>query len=185
MRKIIYIVAAMTLVAAIGLAGAGCGIGVEAKTGTIEVRVTDAPPEYEVTSIVVTIAEEGVEVHKAGDNGDDGGWIPISINTGTFDLLLIQGVEEVLAVEAVAVGKYTQIRMNIVKVEVTYLEDGVETIVEATLPSGQLKFVRPFEVVEGESTILLLDFDADKSLTVTGNGTIIFKPVVKLSIEQE
>ena len=33
--------------------------------GRIEVRVTDAPPREEITSILVTVAENSVEVHKA------------------------------------------------------------------------------------------------------------------------
>ncbi|MFC1874857.1 hypothetical protein ACFLY3_01695, partial [Chloroflexota bacterium] len=50
---------------------------------------------------------------------------------------------------------------------------------------GELKFVHPFEIFEGETTILLLDFDADKSIVETGADKIIFKPVVKLIIEQD
>jgi len=37
-------------------------------------------------------------------------------------------------------------------------------------------------VVDGGTTIILLDFIADKSLTVTGQGKVIFKPVVKLAV---
>jgi hypothetical protein len=50
------------------------------------------------------------------------------------------------------------------------------------LPSGKLKFVRPFSIVEGQTTALLFDFDAEKSVNVTGSGKIIVKPVVKLSM---
>ncbi len=178
----------------------------ELSTGTIEIHVTDAPPREEVTSIMVTVSS--VEIHKAvaeqeqlgdGDQNQlqnqvqqgEGEWITIPIiGTNPFDLILLQkeGLEELLATEEVTLGKYTQIRMSIEMVEVTYtyLEDGEtkETTVEATLPSGKLKFVRPFEVVEDGTTILLLDFDADKSVTVTGQGKVIVKPVVKLTIQQ-
>lgn len=34
-------------------------------TGILGIRVTDAPPEYEVSAINVTVAH--IEVHKAGD----------------------------------------------------------------------------------------------------------------------
>jgi hypothetical protein len=61
--------------------------------------------------------------------------------------------------------------------------------VEATLPSGELKFVRPFDVVAEETTTLLLDFIADESVVITGatqddEAKVIFKPVVKLAIQQ-
>ena len=36
----------------------------------------------------------------------------------------------------------------------------------------------------GETTIILLDFDAEKSVTVTGAGKILVRPVVKLTVRQ-
>lgn len=159
--------------------------------GTLQIMVTDAPPEEEVTSIMVTV--ESVEVHKAAaeqeqeqqesaDNStnEEAGWLPLSILAGneTFDLLQIQGIEEVLAVTELEPGKYTQIRMTIGNVQVR-LGDG--ELQDVILPSGKLKFVRPFDIVENQTTALLFDFDAEKSVNVTGSGQIIVKPVVKLS----
>jgi hypothetical protein len=145
---------------------------------------------------MVTVSEEegeGVEAHRAVDDGE-GVWEPIDIieDNNPFDLTELEGgLQQILAMAEVPAGKYTQIRMNIAMVEVTYLKNGdtEETTVEATIPSGKLKFVRPFEVVEGETTTLLLDFIADKSVVITGASQspqpkVIFKPVVKLSIEQ-
>ena len=159
-------------------------------TGTIEVWVTDAPAGYEVTSIMVTIAEDGIRVHRAGsDNQTEGEWITIPITgaNNPFDLKQLEDVEELLGSGNMTAGKYTQIRMDIEMVEVTYLKDGEESIntVNATLPSGTLKFVRPFEVVENETTVLLLDFDAEKSVIFTGaEDRVIVRPVVKLMVSQ-
>jgi hypothetical protein len=181
-------------------------------TGTLQIMVTDAPPEEEVTSIMVTV--ESVEVHKAtaaqeqeqeqeqeggqGQNQEQeqeqlannstnnstdeaAGWLPVNILAGneTFDLLQIQGIEEVLAIAELEPGKYTQIRMTVSNVQVR-LGDG--NLTDVILPSGKLKFVRPFDIVEGQTTALLFDFDAEKSVNVTGSGQIIVKPVVKLSM---
>ncbi|MBA7684088.1 hypothetical protein ES703_92478 [subsurface metagenome] len=178
-------------------------------TGRIEVRVTDAPPREEVTSILVTVAENSVEVHKAvaeqeqeqeqigegeqnqnqeqeqqQEHQGEGVWLTLNMleDANHFDLLEIRGLEEVLAIGEVEAGKYTQIRMEVEKVEVTVGED--EVYQEAKLASGELKFVRPFDVVEGETTILLLDFDAEKSVNTTGQGQVHVKPVVKLTIQQ-
>ena len=170
---------ALVLIASLGLAS--CTSAVEAKTGTIEVRVTDAPGDVE--EIWVTVSE--VEVNKAVDDGDEE-WIPIDIVAGTFDLLLLEELELVVAVGGVEVGKYTQVRMTISEVEVKFFE--VEDLVGAKLPSGKLKFVRPFDVgialTEGATITLVLDFDAEKSFVVTGAGEVIVKPVVKLEIQQ-
>lgn len=99
----------------------------------------------------------------------------------TFDLVELkeQGLEKLLASQEIATGKYTQIRMTIKRVEVG-LERG--ELREAKLPGGELKFVRPFNVVEGQAAVLLLDFDVEESVIITGNGEISFKPVVRLAI---
>ncbi len=164
---------------------------IPAGMGTLEVRVTDAPPEYGITEIWVTVVdseEEGIAVHKAGDDGE-GVWITIPITgENPFELLSLQkeGLDALLGEADVPDGKYTQIRMTIEEVTVIF-DDGTEGGREevAKLPSGKLKFVRPFNVVDGETTILLLDFIADKSVTVTGKGDVIFKPVVKLVVSEK
>ncbi|MFC1912805.1 DUF4382 domain-containing protein [Chloroflexota bacterium] len=174
-------------------------------TGTVRINVTDAPAK-EVTSIMVTISE--VSVHLAGavqeqeqeqsEGGQvqeqeqeqqqsqqgQGGWLAIEIanDDKSFDLFDVAGIEQFLGESEVTAGKYTQIRLTIETVEVA-LGDGV--LQPATVPSGVLKFVRPFDVVDGGVTEILIDFDAEKSVTVTGAGKILVKPVVKLTVEGE
>lgn len=158
--------------------------------GTLQIMVTDAPPEEEVTSIMVTVVS--VEVHKAAaqqeqqqsatnSTDEKAGWLPLDILAGneTFDLLQIQGIEEVLAVAELEAGNYTQIRMTISNVQVRLGDGDLQDVI---LPSGKLKFIHPFDIVGGQTTALLFDFDAEKSVNVTGSGQIIVKPVVKLSV---
>ena len=75
-------------------------------------------------------------------------------------------------------GGYTQIRMTIDNVQVKLYDGDLQN---ATLPSGKLKFTHPFDIVEGQTTTLLFDFDAEKSASITGSDNIIVKPVIKLS----
>ena len=184
---IVTIVAALAVVIAL-VGGFPAPGNVQAK-GTLQIMVTDAPPEEEITSIMVTV--ESVEVHKAaaqhepeesaGNSTDEGaGWFPLAILAGneTFDLLQIQGIEEILAVSELEPGNYTQIRMTIGNVQVR-LGDG--ELQDVFVPSGTLKFIHPFSIVAGETTALLFDFDAEESINITGSGQIIVKPVVKLS----
>ncbi len=173
-------------------------------SGTIDVYVTDAPPEKNVTSVNLTISS--LEVHLAAaemeqeqeqsesgnqtqeqeqeqEGGNGGEWITINIsdNMSTFDLLKVKGIEEFFGSSEVAAGKYTQVRLIVVKAEVA-VDNGEPQ--EATIPSGELKIVRPFTVESGETTTLLIDFDAERSVIFAGSGKIQVKPVVKLSIEQ-
>ena len=181
MKRIISIIVILALLGSIGLVIASCTEAVEAGVGTLEVRVTDAPPEYDIESINVTVSQ--IDIHRAGNEEDE--WMSIEITgDSTFDLLQLQAsdLEELLAEAEVGVGEYTQVRLTLGTVDIT-MGDGSEPP-EFVLPSGELKFVHPFEIFVGETTILLLDFDADKSIVETGADKIIFKPVVKLIIEQ-
>ncbi|MFC1977557.1 DUF4382 domain-containing protein [Chloroflexota bacterium] len=160
--------------------------------GTISVYVTDAPADDEVTSIVVTLSE--VQVHmvlpeqeqSATDDqpqDDEGKWVTIDTgNDATFDLLQIEGVEQFLGESEVEAAKYTQVRLVINRVQVS-LSGG--DLTDATLPSGELKLVHPFDVMAGEAIALIIDFEADKMVTVTGAGKITIKPVVKLITRKE
>lgn len=177
-----------------------------ATQGTISVYVTDAPPREEVTSIMVTISE--IQVHRAvaeqereqhisaGDQTQEqaqeqqqtqlgeGEWITIDLsdNATTFDLLEIKGIEQYVGTREVEEGKYTQVRLVVDKVQVK-LGDG--DLQDATVPSNELKIVHPFDVLGAETTALVLDFDTDRMVTVTGANKVIVKPVIKLTVRQE
>jgi len=151
-----------------------------AEKGTIEIRVTDPPPPG-VYSANVTLAK--IEVHTASDNvsDNDSGWITIIDYEATFDLFEIIDKVNILGSDNVTAGKYTQVRADVIRVE--GLTKAMEPY-EAEVPSGTLKFVRPFNVEADRKTILTLDFDGDKSLVMTGKeGKFLFKPVVKLIVE--
>jgi hypothetical protein len=155
--------------------------------GTLEVRVTDAKNEPAVTAIDMTF--DNISVHRAGVEGDsDGEWITVAENLGrTVDLLQLSGVGELLGQDDIEAGHYTQIRVGVVKVVVTIdgsSEDvALEPTGDATIPSGELKFVQGFEVEDGETTVITIDFDisADKSLVFAG-GKWLFKPTIKLDV---
>ena len=175
--------------------------------GAIEVRVTDALPDIEIQEVWIHFSE--VSVHKAADEPEgDGVWIDIPIENGSFELVGLgkEGLEALLAEDDyVPSGKYTQIRVIIDEgegkgVQVTYEDENdlVHENVPATLPSGVLKFIHPFNVVDSTTTIITLDFIVEQSVVFTGATSevynedtqqyepkIVVKPVVKLSIEQE
>ena len=150
-------------------------------TGTLEIRVTDTPPQRNVEEINVNLSN--IEVHRAGDEQDpDGEWIMVLTDAESFDLIKLRdaGVEEILGNEEVPIGHYTQIRMDVELVDA--LIDGIRVDTDVMLPSGKLRIVGSFYITENQTTILTIDFDADKSLIFTGQGKVLFKPVVKLIV---
>ena len=147
-----------------------------ARTGTIEVQITDPPPP-DVEQYLVTLSS--VEVNKA-KTGAGSPWITIANGPITFDLVELDGVEELLGSAVADPGTYRVIRLHVDGVKLKIVD--VAELVDAKLPSGKIQFARSFEVEAGETTQLLLDFEGDKSLVVTGAGDYIFKPVIKLTV---
>lgn len=164
--------------------------------GTIIIYVTDVSPDEEVTSIIVTLSE--IQVHKASAEQEqqsqdaEGEWITIDISgNDTFDLLQIKGIEQFLGTSEVEAAQYTQVRLVINTIQVKV---GSGNLTDAALPSRELKIVQPFNVIAGETTALVLDFEADKMVTLPRTGEtvalaradeITVKPVVKLIVRQE
>ena len=146
-----------------------------ATAGTVEVRVTDKLPEG-VSKVLVTASQ--IEAQRTGPDGN-AGWSTILESPPVFDLIAVSGLEGVLGASLLPEGSYSQLRLAITKVVVTI--DGKDT--EAKVPSDRLKVVGGFKVEPGKTTVLTLDFDADRSVVIAGPN-INFKPVVKLLVRE-
>jgi hypothetical protein len=148
----------------------------EAGQGQLKITMVDAPAEYDEINIVVT----RVEVHRSGSDSTSG-WFVINNNTATYDLLRLRnGASVVLGNNYLDAGNYTQIRLiigtgsNIVVDGITYPLD---------IPSGEqtgVKLNHAFEIQSGVIYELMLDFDAEHSIVLTGNGQYKLKPVIRL-----
>ncbi|MBN2099760.1 MAG: DUF4382 domain-containing protein [Dehalococcoidia bacterium] len=154
--------------------------------GMLEVRITDAKNEPVVSAINVTF--DNITVHRAGDGDSDGEWMLLAENLNkTVDLLQLSGVGNLLGEDEIRAGHYTQIRVGVAKVEVvidSVLEEvDLELAGDAKMPSGEIKFVTPFEIEAGETTVIIIDFDisADKSVVFAG-GKWLFRPTIKLDV---
>ena len=143
--------------------------------GTLEVRVTDQPGAA-VSAIVLTVQNIEVNISDSGE----GGWRTVVEGPREFDLLQLDGIEEILGSATLEVGRYQQIRLEVVSAQVT-IPNGVR---QATVPSDRLRIVGGFEVVEGETTIVTLDFDAQRSVIFIPMRGPQLKPVVKLLVRR-
>lgn len=144
--------------------------------GTMEVRMHDAPGDYDEVNVFI----ERVEVNR--EEGDEG-WQVIAEPNQTYDLLeLVNGAYEVLGEEELEAGTYHQIRL-IVRQEGTYVvENGEE--VDLTVPSGEqtgLKLNVDAVIEPDTRYVLVLDFDADRSIVKRGNSGMgyLLKPVIR------
>lgn len=174
-RKVIYVLLAITFILAMdqlfGLGGTSTAVQ-PGSTGQVEVRVTASPANEEVFSANITVSS--VEIHLPD------GWSTMKLsNSNTFDLVQVKGLEEVLATANLNQGTYTQVRINISRVEVT-LKGGQPKKVK--LPSGKLTFTQNFLVTAKNTTVLLFNFDTEKSLNYSDSEKITFRPIINLLV---
>ncbi len=157
-------------------------------TGSIRISMIDAPGDYdavnvEVIRVEVHLGDESDDPDEAKDDGS--GWHTIDVDTTYVDLLtLTDGNSAVLADSTLPSGYYTQIRL--------ILGDGNNVVVDSVaydleVPSSAntgLKLNHPFTIDAGATYEVTLDFDADKSVHMTGNGQYKMKPVIRIIVDQ-
>lgn len=168
---------AATSFAGLVLLTAGCSDDNGIQTGTLRVRMTDAPAAIEQVNLVI----EEVSVHRSSLADTSNGWETLPATAGTFDLMKLRnGVFTTLASAPIPAGRYDQIRLRL-GAGSTVVADGVShpLVVPSGLTSG-LKLNGDFEVPAGTTVDVLLDFDAARSIHVTGSGTYMLKPVVRV-----
>jgi hypothetical protein len=183
-HKIFFTVMATALV----LVGAGCrgNTSTDANyTGTSDVNNASTSAEGKVIFSITDAATNmngitavNLTVDKIEMQGEASGWVTVSNEVMQYDLLKLKAKEELAlaAQTAVPEGAYNQVRLHVKKI--TVVKSGVEA--EAKLPSNTLQVKGKFTVKQGSTTSVKLDFVADESLHLTGNGKFIFTPVVKL-----
>ena len=145
------------------------------KFGTINMRMTDAPADVDEINLVI----REVSIHR-GDGGDESGWEVLRTDTMDVDLLTLRnGVFLDLANARVPAGTYTQIRLLLDEGS-TIVVDGVThpLVVPSGLQSGY-KIIGTYPVPADGLLDLALDFDAARSVLLTGSGTWMLKPTVR------
>jgi hypothetical protein len=152
--------------------------GEQLNSGRIVFGITDkAVGLEEFKSIFLTIGS--VRIHHGSK-----GWITVSQTPRTFDLLKLRATSrnEVLADMSISADTYDAVRLVIDSILMTK-SDG--SVIEAKVPSKELKIDSNVKVFKGKISSVLLDFLADKSLHTTGDGKIIFAPVVAVETKSE
>jgi len=157
-------------------------------------RLTDSPFS-DAKAVLITFSE--VSAHR-----EDADWatVPFAPDAGgavvterTCDLKKLQGPVDILGGGLLTAGHYTQIRLVVAKATI-YFDVAPDPAAPActavapvltstnkadlTIPSGEVKLNRGFDIAADGTTTIVLDFDGDKSIHETGNGRFMMSPVI-------
>lgn len=141
--------------------------------GSMTVRMTDAPASYDKVNVELV----GLRIHY-----EQTGWVDVPIVQGIYNLLdLRNNISVTLANQVqIPVGKINQIRLVLGSNNSLVLNDSIHPL---TIPSGSetgLKLNINEAVVSNQNLDMLIDFDANASVVLEGNGQFLLKPVLKI-----
>lgn len=152
----------------------------QVQKGILNVFLVDAPVELNHLNITIT----DLEVHKAGDDGEEGKWI-VLVEDGVpeipeFDLLYYQDGRELhLVSDQIETGNYTRIRMYISRAVANKTDDPLNPV-ELNVPSGKIDVITKFEIINEGRVDVTIDMEADW-IAISKSGNL--RPVLKASIE--
>lgn len=144
------------------------------QTSRLEVRLTDAPGDYQQVNIDI----QQVEVHSESGN-QTGGWKSLEVHKGIYDLLeLTNGLDTLLATAELPAGRVSQIRLILGNNNSVKIAGVVSPLSTPSAQQSGLKLNVQTELKEGVTYTILLDFDAARSVVEKGNRTFSLKPVI-------
>jgi hypothetical protein len=139
---------------------------------TFNMRMTDSPGDYQEVNVNVI----GAEV-----NSEQSGWISLDVKAGIYNLLkLTNGIDTLIANGQVTVGNVSQIRLILGENNTIKIDNQIYPLSTPSASQSGLKLQVHCALVKGVAYNLSLDFDAAKSIVLTGSNTYELKPVIRV-----
>jgi len=158
-------------------------------SATFNLRLTDSPFS-DARAVLVTFSE--VTAHRT-----DSDWTTLpfagAATSRTCDLKKLEGAEDVLGTGALPAGSYTQVRLVVQSAKLYFdnpaagpacapaITAPAGAMADLRIPSGEVKLNRGFTLAADKTTTMVIDFDGDKSIHQTGNGTYMMSPVIGIT----
>jgi hypothetical protein len=168
----------------LGVAGYGCGgsgpispsLSLDetfstALTGRLAILMTDAPID-DLSEVHVYITGVSTQV-----NG--GTILSMHENFGDAELLALRNKTMTVVNTEIPSATYNYVGFDLDESQSYVIENGVRK--SLSIPNGSVRVEGPFNVTEGATTTVTLDFDAKKSLTHHSDGSWSMNPVVKVA----
>ncbi len=156
-----------------------CGDDGNAEQPRLEVRLTDSPADYE--KVIVDVI--GLEVRV----GDDDFLQLDETYAGSYDLLeLTNGIDTLLANTTLPAGELTEVRLILGEENYVQIDSQLIAITTPSAQQSGLKIkLKDATLAPDKSYLLLLDFDAGRSVVEAGNsGNYNLKPVIRATLRE-
>ena len=150
-----------------------CSDDQSSDSGTTEfmVRMTDAPGPFDAVMVDI----QGVEVKS------NQGTFLLNVNSGVYNLLdFVNGNDTLIASAGIPSGKVSQVRLILGPANSVVINGIGYPLQTPSAQQSGLKLNLHADLEPGVSYMLLLDFDAGKSIVENGNGGYILKPVIRV-----
>lgn len=136
----------------------------------MSVRMTDAPANYDAVLIDV----QNVEIKT------NGGDILLNVNAGIYNLLdFSNGLDTLIASGDLDAGTVSQIRLILGTNNTVVVDNVPHPLATPSAEQSGLKIQVHKTLEPGVSYAILLDFDANESIVLQGNGEYKLKPVIR------
>lgn len=158
-------------------------------SANFNLRLTDSPFS-DARAVLVTFSE--VTAHRT-----DSDWTTLpfagAATSRTCDLKKLEGVEDALGTGPLPAGSYTQVRLVVQSAKLYFdnpstgpacapvITAPAGAMADLRIPSGEVKLNRGFTLAADKTTTMVIDFDGDKSIHQTGNGTYMMSPVIGIT----
>lgn len=147
-------------------------------------------PFSDARSLLVTFSE--VTAHRSGEGGFTRLPFAGDASSRTCDLKKLTDAQDVLGTGVLPGGHYTQVRLVVTSAALYFdnASDGPACAPAIAppagrsesieIPSGEVRLNREFTVPESGAATMLIDFDGDRSVRLTGNGRYMMSPVISV-----
>lgn len=140
---------------------------------TLNIRLTDGPGDYQ--QVNVDILEVRIKT-----THDTAQWVSLNTNAGIYNLLDFQnGVDTLLATGTLSTDTLKEVRFILGNNNSVMVDSVLYAMDTPSAQESGLK-VKVDQHLNLDINTLVLDFDAEKSVLQTGNGSYKLKPVIKV-----
>ena len=142
-----------------------------AGTTPVKVRLTDAPGNFQQVNVDIT----GVEFKM-----NSGALVNLNVHSGIYNLLnFVNGIDTLIASADIQSGTLSQVRLILGANNTVKVDNVVYPLSTPSALQSGLKLNVHSDLTPGVEYDLLLDFDANRSIVLTGNGEYQLKPVIR------